>query len=40
MQILQTWIEQVLTWHTTHNHQNDIGMIHISDVSVPKNSST
>ena len=25
-----------LTWHITHNHQNDMGIIDISDVSVPK----
>ena len=25
-----------LTWHITHNHQNDIGIIDVSDVSVPK----
>lgn len=25
-----------LTWHITHNHQNDIGIMDISDVSVPK----
>lgn len=36
MQILQTWIEQVLTWHITHNHQNDIGVIDVSYVSVQK----
>ena len=33
MQTLQTWIDQELTWHFTHNHQNDIGVI---DVSVQK----
>ncbi len=33
MQILQTWINQELTWYITHNHQNDIGVI---DVSVQK----
>ncbi len=36
MQILQTWINQELTWHITHNHQNDIGIIDVSDVSVPE----
>ena len=25
-----------LTWHITHEHQEDIGIIDISDVSVPK----
>lgn len=25
-----------LTWHITHYHQNDMGIIDISDVSVPK----
>jgi len=33
MQTLQTWIDQELPWHITHNHQNDIGVI---DVSVKK----
>ena len=33
MQILQIWIDQELTWHITHNHQSDIGVI---DVSVQK----
>ncbi len=33
MQTLQTWIDQELTWHITHNHQNDIGVI---DDSVQK----
>ena len=36
MQILQTWIDQELTWHITHNHQNDIGVIDVNDVSAPK----
>ena len=27
-----------LTWHTTHLHQDDIGIIDVSDVSVPKSS--
>lgn len=25
-----------LTWHITHEHQEDIGIIDISDVSIPK----
>jgi len=33
MQTLQIWIDQELTWHLTHNYQNDIGVI---DVSVQK----
>jgi len=36
MQTLQTWIDQELTWYITHNHQNDIGVIDVSDVSVQK----
>lgn len=36
MQALQTWIDQELPWHITHNHQNDIGIIDVSNVSVPK----
>ena len=36
MQILQTWIDQELTWHITHNHQKDIKVIDVSDVSAQK----
>ena len=33
MQTLQTWIDQELTRHIPHNHQNDFRVI---DVSVQK----
>lgn len=36
MQISQTWIEQVLTWHITHSYRNDIGVIYVNDDSAPK----
>jgi len=36
MQTLQTWIDQELTWHIPHNHQNDFRVIDVIDVSVQK----
>ena len=28
-----------LTWHITHNHQNEIGVLDVSDISIVKSSA-